>query len=247
MRLSQAWIVARHDIELIRQRRSLLLSLVAFPLAVSIGFPFLLGYINGRAGPSGIPPSYLVTLAGSFSFWFIIGAASLPVAIASYSIVGEKVEKSLEPLLATPTTDGEILLGKALAAFLPTILAIWAGSAVFMGLMDRETKPLLGYLLYPNWEMAVLLLVLTPLATLLTIEVAILISARSTDVRSAQQASSLVFLPFILLYLLSEVGALTLNTPNLLYIGGVLALLTLGLFSVSRRTFHREEILTRWK
>ncbi len=34
----------------------------------------------------------------AFSFWFVIGAAFLPVTIASYSLVGEKVQKSLEPL-----------------------------------------------------------------------------------------------------------------------------------------------------
>ena len=51
-------------------------------------------------------------------FIFIILAAIIPTVIGSYSIVGEKIEK-LETLLATPTTDSEILLGKTLAAFLP--------------------------------------------------------------------------------------------------------------------------------
>jgi hypothetical protein len=43
---------------------------------------------------------------------FIIVPATLPTIIASYSIVGEKNNRSLEPLLATPTTDGELLAGK---------------------------------------------------------------------------------------------------------------------------------------
>ena len=44
-------------------------------------------------------------LLDSFSFFFVIIATIIPTAISSYSIVGEKVEKSLEPLLATPATD----------------------------------------------------------------------------------------------------------------------------------------------
>jgi ABC-2 type transport system permease protein len=54
----------------------------------------------------------LPEVINAFLFFFIIGAVSLPVGIAAYSVVGEKVEKSLEPLLTTPLTDGEILMGK---------------------------------------------------------------------------------------------------------------------------------------
>lgn len=52
---------------------------------------------------------------------FIIGAGILPTGIASYAIVGEKIEKSLEPLLATPASDGDVLMGKSLAALIPAI------------------------------------------------------------------------------------------------------------------------------
>lgn len=245
MRLSQAWLVARHDLALVRQRKSILYGLVVFPFVVAVGFPLVVRYAEMHSG--GIPNSFLLSLLDAFSFWFVIGAATLPTAIASYSIVGEKTEKSLEPLLATPTTDGEILLGKTLTAFLPTVLAAWAGSVVFMLLMDLETRPHLGYLYYPNPEMAVILFGLAPLAALFAIELSILISARAVDVRSAQQLTGLVFLPFILLYVLGEIGVVVLDTTNLLYICGLLGAVVLGLFFVSRQTFHREEILTRWR
>jgi ABC-2 type transport system permease protein len=60
----------------------------------------------------------IVPLFNAFNFWFIILASAVPSGMASYSVVREKVEKSLEPLLSTPATDGEILLGKSLASFL---------------------------------------------------------------------------------------------------------------------------------
>jgi hypothetical protein len=50
-----------------------------------------------------------VGLLDSFAFYFVIGAVTPPTAIASYSLVGEKVERSLEPLLSTPVSDAEIL------------------------------------------------------------------------------------------------------------------------------------------
>jgi ABC-2 type transport system permease protein len=245
MRLSQAWIIARHDMSLFRLKRGILYALVALPLSVALGFPLLVGYIIHHSGPH--VTSVLPGLIDAFSFWFAIGAAILPTAISAYGIVGEKVEHSLEPLLSTPTTDGEILLGKVLAPFLPTILALWAGSALYQGLMDWETRGVLGYLYFPNWEMVVILFLLTPLACLYAIEFSVLVSSRVNDTRTAQQYAGLVFLPLIFVYLAGEIGPLTLDTTNLLYISAVLAALVLGLFTVSQRLFQREEILTRWK
>jgi ABC-type Na+ efflux pump permease subunit len=245
MRFSQAWLVARHDIRLIRTRKGILIGLIAFPLAVGIGFPLLIDYIATSGGAASA--SYLPQLIDAFSFWFVIAGASLPTSIAAYAIVGEKVEKSLEPLLSTPTTDGEILLGKVLAAFIPTLLAIWAGSIVFMALTDWAVWGVFGHLYFPNTEMAVILLALAPLACLYSVEVSIVVSSRVTDVRSAQQYAGVVFLPLILLYVAGEIGEPTLNTENLLIISGIFVVIVFALFQASTRTFHREEILTRWK
>ena len=245
MRFSQAWLIARHDMGIFRHRWGVMGPLIGLPLGVAIGFPLLVNYIVATNGGSGLN-SYLPQLINAFSFWFVIGAASLPTAIAAYAIVGEKVEKSLEPLLSTPTTDGEILLGKTLAAFVPTILAIWAGSALFQVLIDAATRGALGYLFYPNWEMFVILFVLTPLVCLYAIEFSVLVSSRVTDARSAQQYASITFVPLIFLYVAGEIG-FSLDTTHLLYISGIFAVLVLALFQVSRRIFHRDEILTRWK
>ncbi|MGD8807469.1 MAG: ABC transporter permease subunit, partial [Chloroflexota bacterium] len=60
-----------------------------------------------------------------FTLLFMILPISIPVTIAAYSIVGEKASHSLEPLLATPITTGELLTGKALSAAIPAIVATW--------------------------------------------------------------------------------------------------------------------------
>jgi len=245
MRFSKAWLIARHDIRLIRSRKGIFYALIGFPIGVAIGFPLLIAYIASNGG--GSPGSYLPQFIDAFSFWFVIGAASLPTSIAAYGIVGEKVEKSLEPLLSAPVTDGEILLGKVLAAFVPTIAAVWAGSVLYMALVDWWTVGPLGYLYFPNLEIVVLLFLLAPLACLYSVEVCIIVSSRVTDVRSAQQYSGPVMLPLIFLYVAGELGKPVLNATNLLIIGGVLAAIVLGLFSISIRTFRREEILTRWR
>ena len=42
------------------------------------------------------------------------------MAFAGYSLIGEKQGRTLEPLLATPITTPELLIGKGLGALLPS-------------------------------------------------------------------------------------------------------------------------------
>jgi len=125
MRLSRAWTVASKDFLVFTRKRYILYSIVGFEVFVSIGLPLIISYASRK--PTGL--AILPSLITAFSFWFIIGASLIPVGIASYSLIGEKVQKSLEPLLATPTTDAEILAGKALAAFIPSLVANFIGAS----------------------------------------------------------------------------------------------------------------------
>ena len=245
MRLSKAWIIAEKDFAIFRKKKSVIYSVVLFPLLVSIGLPLVIQSSGSKSG--GIPTEGLPTLLNAFSFFFIIGAVTLPTAIASYSLVGEKIQKSIEPLLATPTTEGEILLGKSIAAFLPPIAAIYIGAIIFMIFTDVLTYSKLGYLYYPNWNMGVIMLLLVPLGSILSIEFDILISSRVNDVRAAQQLGGMVALPFAGIYVVGEASVISLDAMNLLIICAILVAFDVVLFYVSKAVFRREEILTKWK
>jgi ABC-type Na+ efflux pump permease subunit len=244
VRLSKAWIIAVRDFKVFRRVKYVWYSIVVFPVIMSVLFPLVLEYGRRRSG--GFSAAALPPLLNSFSFFLVIGAAAVPMGIASYSIVGEKVEKSLEPLLATPLTDGEILLGKTISALLPTLIAMYAGAAVFMVGIDAVTLHTLGYYYFPNWTIAVLLLILVPAAIILSVEFSVIVSSRVNDVRSASSFGILMFFPFLAIYIISEIGAITLNTTNILIIAGILSTIDIALFFVSTATFRREEILTRW-
>src|SRR5437870_1022907 len=246
VRLSKSWIIASKDFAIFRKKRNILYSILVVPFLVSVLFPAVVAFA-GRNGGRGIPAAQLPVLLPAFAFFYMILAGFIPTSIASYSIVGEKVEKSLEPLLATPTTDGEILLGKSIAAFLPTIIATHAGATIFMILTDNVTHRTLGYLYFPNWAIGVILLLLAPLAAVLSVELNVIASARVSDVRAAPQLGALMFLPFMALYVAGEIGLVLLDTNNLLLISAIVAALDLVLFRISTATFRREEILTKWK
>jgi ABC-type Na+ efflux pump permease subunit len=237
------WKIARKELKVIGRKRSIIFYTVGLPLLISIVFTLVLR--NQIA--TGIPQTISLG-ADSIIYIFVILATVLPSTIAAYSIVGEKVEKTLEPLLATPTTDGEILLGKSIAAFLPPMLSAWMGASIFMAATDYILlNGGLGYYYFPNWNAGVMLLLLAPLAAVLSIEVGVIASSRVSDVRGANQIAGLMFIPFVAVFFAGAEGIFSFNVVNLLIFSAVVAIADVVLFFLSRSTFKREDILTKWK
>ena len=248
MDFQNVWSVASKDFETFKRRKGIIYATIAFPLGIALGFPGVVAAI-AYAYPSTTKASVatISPFLNAFSFWFVIGAASLPNGIASYSVAGEKIQRSLEPLLATPMSDSEILLGKCVACFTPPMVSIWVSSVVYMTFMDALTRPWLGYLYYPNWSFATVLLLLAPFASVLTIELTVILSARANDVRSVQQFTGVLFFPFIVIYVMTEIDVIQLNVGTLLILSGIFLVADILLFYLSTATFKREEILTKWK
>jgi len=247
MRLSQAWIVTTKDFAMFRKKRNILYSIIVLPLMITGLLSGVTWYIQHK-GSGPVSPAELMTLLPAFTFFYFILAALIPTTIASYSIVGEKVEKSMEPLLATPTTDGEILLGKGLAAFVPSILAALGASSLFMGLSDVISYGTLGHYYFPNLSSEVVMFIMVPLGVVFSVEWNVLVSSRVSDVRIAQQVGGLVLIPYAGLYVGGEIGIVPLgDAGDLLIIAAVLGFVCLVMLYAVQATFQREAILTRWK
>jgi ABC-2 type transport system permease protein len=244
MRISKAWVVATKDMRVFLRKRYAVFSLVILPIIVGIGLPFVLRYAGARQG--GPRASEILILMDVFSFFFVIAASLLPTILASYSLVGEKVEKSLEPLLAAPITDRELLLGKGIAAFIPSVGVIYISSIVFMVLSDILTHNTLGYSYFPNWTIGLILLLMVPLSAILSIEWSVIVSSRASDPRAAQMQGLFIVLPLAAVYVASEVGAISIDVKTLLIISAVILAVDVVLFCLGTKTFQREEILTKW-
>ena len=244
MRISRAWVIAAKDMKVFWRKKYALYSLVLFPLIVSFGLPLMLHLTGSKAGA--LRASILPVLMNSFSFFYLVGAASLPSVLASYSIVGEKIEKSLEPLLAAPVTDAELLFGKSIAAFIPPVAALYLSSICFMFLSNLVTRDTLGYAYFPNWTIGKILLLLAPLSATLSIEWSVIVSSKASDPRAAQMQGLFIVLPLTGVYIASEVGAITLTSGTLWIISGILLIADAILFFLATKTFQREEILTKW-
>jgi ABC-type Na+ efflux pump permease subunit len=249
MRLSKAWIVTKKDLSIIRRNKYVFYSLIAMPLILGVAIPLALTF-SISAGASQMTHDELlqtvVQIANMGSMYLVLIPAVLPSIIASYSIVGEKIEKSLEPLLATPTTDGELLLGKSLASFVPCMIVTYIAAAIYVPIMDVWSTSLIGYALIPNAYWAILTFVITPLGCIMSVLANVIVSSKVTDIRAAQQLGGIVVLPLILVVMLGSVfSAASLWIALGMVV--VLAAADFGLFYLSKAIFQREEILTKWK
>ena len=177
---------------------------------------------------------------------FIIVPATLPTIIASYSIVGEKNNRSLEPLLATPTTDGEILAGKIFSAFIPSMASTLLAFSLGVTLLDVVLIPKIAYPLLPNLTWILSMLLLAPTACFMSVLACVLVSSKVSDVRAAQQVGGFVVMPVVVLMIGVLSGFIFLSPLMIFVFAGIYGCIDIGLFFFARAIFNRENILTKW-
>jgi ABC-2 type transport system permease protein len=215
---------------------------------------------GGASGVGDLPPQFLAIcgnlaagdcmqffILNEFMILFMIMPLIIPVSIASYSIVGEKTTRSLEPLLATPISTAELLVAKGLAATIPAVLATWAGFTIFIlaAPLVGATAGVIRQLLNPIWFLAVF--VIGPLIAILAVNFAVLVSSRVTDPRVAEQISAVIIVPLLGVLFGQIAGVIVLNLTFMLVAVVVLAIIDIGVAYLGARLFQRETILTKWK
>jgi len=177
---------------------------------------------------------------------FLVTPMFLPVLISSQAVAGEKEKRTIEPLLASPASGAEILLGKSLAAVIPATLITWLFFALFSVGMDFIARPLLHRLVVPDATWLFAMVVLAPLLALLGNAIAVAISARLSDPRLTQQLAALCVMPGVGLGVTQLVRFSELGISFYAALAVAVAIVDAGVLALAARLFDRERILTRW-
>ncbi len=168
------------------------------------------------------------------------------ITFAGHSLVGEKLGRSLEPLLASPITTFELLVGKVLGALIPSLLVMLATFGVYLTGIGLFAEPgVLGAMI--TRRTVLLVFGLGPLASLVALQVGVLVSARVNDPRTAQQFGALLILPLTGMFIAQMTGIFVLTIPMTLLVMAALAAIWLLLVGLGVVLFDRETILTRWR
>ena len=244
-------------------RNRLLMSTILIPpMILTIAPLALAGVVGERALPPELATSVLAQrpewasftaaeLAGAFAVqqflvFFLLMPAYIPLSIATFSIIGEKQARTLEPVLATPIRTVELLAGKTIAALVPGVLAGWVTYVVFVALASLVYGPhLFGVVTDPSWLAGVFLL--GPAVGLSSVVAGVVVSARVNDPRVAQQIGGIIVVPLIAVTLLQATGTVLVGAAG--YV--LMTVMVLGISLIGLRAgvalFDREAILTRWR
>ena len=181
----------------------------------------------------------------NFMAYFLLIPAMVPMAIATQSVIGEKTARSLEPQLATPIEVSELLIGKALSAAAPAVVATWGVFVLYALVNGAIADPVLTRLIINDvWKVAMLTLV--PLICLLSVLLGIVVSSRVNDARTAQQIGGFIVLPVIGIAIAGFFSGQASFTMQQVLIGDLVVLALVGVALVfGNWVFDREAILTR--
>ena len=185
---ARCWIVTRREVRDTMRDWRLVVPIVSLTLVfpalmqftANIAQRWVMRYGASIVGERIIP--FLMMVVGFFPI-------SVSLVIALESFVGEKERHSIEPLLCSPLSDGQLYLGKLLAAMVPPLLASYLGIAVY----------LVGVYIQVGWKpqpvLLIQILLLTTVQAILMVSGAVVISSQTTSVRAANLLASFIIIP----------------------------------------------------
>jgi ABC-type Na+ efflux pump permease subunit len=174
--------------------------------------------------------------------YMLVIPVTMPSVMSAYSVVGEREQGTLEPVLITPIRCEEFLIAKALAAFVPTLVIAYAVFGIFLAVAALFAHPVIVSAIYAGPHVLVQLL-FTPLLAGWAIWVGIAVSTRSTDVRVAQQLSVLGSFPPLIILALMSLNVISESTALAIALAAALLAFDLLAWRVVAAMFDRERLV----
>ncbi len=230
--------VVRKEVREFRRNRFVIVTMAVLPFVFLITPMITIFRIpESSSGPA------VKAAVGVISLLMLIVPIVIPPVIAAYSVVGEREQGTLEPVLTSPVRASELLLGKAVAAFLPSVSIAYAIYLVVLISVRFGAAHVVRTVVFHPPELLAQIL-FTPLLALWSIWVGIGISTRASDVRVAQQLATVASLPLLGFTSLISFQLIKPSVP--IAVGAALALLAadFAAWRIVSRLFDRERLVT---
>ena len=176
------------------------------------------------------------------SFFLIIPIMASSVMAAS-SFVGEKEKHTLETLLYSPLSLGQLFQSKILAGFSVGMMISYSSFAAMLLVMELEFFFLTGNLLLPAASWLAIMLLIAPAISLIAIAVTVRSSAKAQTIEEAQQRAVFLIFPILALLIGQFTGIILISAGLLWGVGIVLAVLAILLVKGAAGNFTYEKLL----
>jgi ABC-type Na+ efflux pump permease subunit len=231
----RAGAVFRKELREYRRNRSLVVGMAVIPLVFLVQ-PLISVFTTGASAAS--------ELGQRHELLYLLGIPALvPATLAAYAVVGERQQGTLEPVLGTPIRREELLLAKALAVLVPSMGISYAVYGLFLALVELFANDAVAHALIRGPDVLAQLL-FTPLLAAWSIWIGIAISARSSDIRVAQQLGALASLPSIAVTTLIAINVIHATLGLALVLAAALLVANRVGWRVVSALFDRERLIT---
>ena len=260
--MKNSLIIFKKEIKEVLKNKNIWLPILIITVLFSIAMPLIITIASGSILEDEDTAKFMSKVFGQvddpekvfigfiikqFLIFLLMIPAMVPSLIAPASVLMEKENNTLEPLLGTPIKTRELLFGKSLTAMVPAFVISTINFLILTLVVDVVLYIKMGYTPLPTVEWLIVAFILSPILSFLLTMISIIVSSKSTDIRSAQGIGSVIIFPIYLIIGLQIAGFFLINITYLLL--GCLGFLILCpiLLRIAVRVFDRENILTKWK
>ena len=236
-----------------------LLFTVFMPIVMMIGvlaapaeFMQAFGDVDALKAILNVPGHYNVYLVGAVMmtkmmvlpmFLFVPGVISS--ILSSDSFAGEKERKTMENVALLPISKTELIVGKVLTSFVPSFIitiTCFIGTGLIINLM---VLPYLegNLLIFTDLGDVLVGFLLGPLLAFLNVQISVIISSRSKDLKSAQGISGSLITPVLAVFFVQMFNPAFLSPIMVLIISGILGGLSLILVRIANKLLDIEKLI----
>jgi len=233
--------VARKELTEFRRNRLIVVTMTIFP------FVFLVAPVSQLFADKALADAATSTLTrvhiGLSTLYLMMVPVVVPVTVSGYSVVGERDQGTLEPLLATPVSRLDLLFGKAVAIFIPAVTISWVMFGLFVGIVKLFINPVLANVVLHAPQLWAGL-AFAPLLCGWGIWAGLAISTKVSDTRVAQQLTLLGSLPPLAVVVLFGFQVIAATVTVAILLGVVLLVIDSAAGFFVARLFDRERLVT---
>jgi ABC-type Na+ efflux pump permease subunit len=259
--------IIKKDIMALAANKNTLASLIVVPLVMTVVLPLiyislilfipldspdmlklvqLLDLSNGSANAADNNlQARLISfmLNNLISLFFIIIPIMASSVMAANSFIGEKEKHTLETLLYCPLQLKQIFNAKILASFLLSMAVSVFSFAVMLVVIETMLFFVTRSMILPNINWVIIMLLVSPAASIISINLIVRGSAKAKSSEEAQQSSLFLILPIILLIVGQASGVMMAGIYVFSVLGVVLALIAALTLKGSFGKFKYETLL----
>jgi ABC-type Na+ efflux pump permease subunit len=177
--------------------------------------------------------------------YFLFTPSMISAVLSADSFAGEKQRKTMESLALLPISKNELILGKVLVAFIPSVLL----SFIFFVFLGIEINLIMfehldgNILLFTDiiWLLTIFLLV--PAITLFNIIIMVIISSRTKSFKGAQTISGLLITPIIIIMFMQTFNPAFLSSIMIIILSCIMIGICMLLIKIGKRYVDIEKLI----